>query len=198
MKKTHIFASATTVCACLAVSAVVATGFGINHSDIFAQDEEPAQVVEDATYDWGADIQQKHQEGFEQVVALGKENEARRIAEEEELARLAAEAEAMGYYDYDPSYSGGGYSVGSDFFRDGVWYDGNYRYTYYSSRVLHHYRTSEWTAGADNIYRDSDGYVVVASSDHPQGTVITGTPFGDVKVYDSGCASGTLDVYTNY
>lgn len=96
------------------------------------------------------------------------------------------------------SYSGGSYSVGSDFFRDGVWHDGRYRYTYYSSNVLHHYRTDEWTAGADNIYRDSEGYVVVASSDHPQGTVISGTPFGDVKVYDTGCASGTLDVYTNY
>lgn len=100
---------------------------------------------------------------------------------------------------YDqPSCSGGGYSVGSDFFRDGVWHDGRYRYTYYSSNVLHHYRTDEWTAGSDNIYRDSEGYVVVASSDHPQGTVISGTPFGDVKVYDTGCASGTLDVYTNY
>lgn len=80
----------------------------------------------------------------------------------------------------------------------GVWYDNNYRYTWYSSNVLYHYRTPEWTAGADGIYRDSDGYVVVASSDLPQGAVIDGTPFGACKVYDSGCASGTLDVYTNF
>lgn len=80
----------------------------------------------------------------------------------------------------------------------GVWYDSNYRYTWYSSNVLYHYRTPEWTAGADGIYRDSDGYVVVASSDLPQGTVVEGTPFGACKVYDSGCASGTLDVYTNF
>ncbi len=80
----------------------------------------------------------------------------------------------------------------------GVINDGTYRYTYYSSKVLYHYRTSEWTAGADGIYRDSDGYVVVASSDNPEGTVITGTPFGDVKVYDCGCPSGTLDVYVNW
>lgn len=88
--------------------------------------------------------------------------------------------------------------VGNSFQSDGVWQDENYRYTWYSSNVLYHYRTPEWTAGADGIYRDADGYVVVASSDHPQGTVVEGTPFGACKVYDSGCASGTLDVYTNF
>lgn len=88
--------------------------------------------------------------------------------------------------------------VGNSFRSDGVWYDENYRYTWYSSNVLYHYRTPEWTAGSDGIYRDVDGYVVVASSDLPQGTVVEGTPFGSCKVYDSGCASGTLDVYTNF
>lgn len=88
--------------------------------------------------------------------------------------------------------------VGNSFQSDGVWQDENYRYTWYSSNVLYHYRTPEWTAGSDGIYRDVEGYVVVASSDLPQGTVVDGTPFGACKVYDSGCASGTLDVYTNF
>lgn len=88
--------------------------------------------------------------------------------------------------------------IGNGFESDGVWQDENYRYTWYSSNVLYHYRTPEWTAGSDGIYRDSEGYVVVASSDHPQGTVIENTPFGAAKVYDTGCASGTLDVYTNF
>ena len=88
--------------------------------------------------------------------------------------------------------------IGNGFESDGVWQDENYRYTWYSSNVLYHYRTPEWTAGSDGIYRDSKGYVVVASSDLPQGTVVEGTPFGACKVYDSGCASGTLDVYTNF
>lgn len=88
--------------------------------------------------------------------------------------------------------------IGNSFQSDGVWQDENYRYTWYSSNVLYHYRTPEWTAGSDGIYRDSEGYVVVASSDHAQGTVIEDTPFGACKVYDSGCASGTLDVYTNF
>lgn len=88
--------------------------------------------------------------------------------------------------------------VDNSFQSDGVWQDENYRYTWYSSNALYHYRTPEWTAGSDGIYRDAEGYVVVASSDLPQGTVVEGTPFGACKVYDSGCASGTLDVYTNF
>lgn len=94
---------------------------------------------------------------------------------------------------YNAPSSGSG-----NFQADGVWYDENYRYTWYSSNAAYHYRTPEWTAGSDGVYRDSEGYVVVASSDHAQGTVIEDTPFGPAKVYDTGCASGTLDVYTNY
>lgn len=89
-------------------------------------------------------------------------------------------------------------SNGGNFKSDGVWYDDSYRYTWYSSNTAYHYSTPEWTAGSDGIYRDSDGFVVVASSDLPQGSVVEDTPFGAAKVYDSGCASGTLDVYTNF
>lgn len=94
---------------------------------------------------------------------------------------------------YNTPSSGSG-----NFQADGVWYDENYRYTWYSSNAAYHYRTPEWTAGSDGVYRDSEGYVVVASSDYAQGTVIEDTPFGAAKVYDTGCASGTLDIYTNY
>ena len=89
-----------------------------------------------------------------------------------------------------------GYSGGS-FAAQGVIYWNGIRYTYYSSRVLYHYRTQEWTAGADGIYRDSSGYVVVASNDYGQGSVVP-TPFGSGKVYDCGCPSGTIDVYVNF
>lgn len=88
-------------------------------------------------------------------------------------------------------------SNASSFKSQGVIYQNGIRYTYYSSNVLYHYRTSEWTAGADGIYRDSSGYIVVASSDYGQGTIVS-TPFGQGKVYDSGCASGTIDIYTNF
>lgn len=96
-----------------------------------------------------------------------------------------------------PTYTAPSSGTGN-FQSDGVWYDNNYRYTWYSSNAAYHYRTPEWSAGSDGIYRDSEGYVVVASSDYAQGTVIEDTPFGAAKVYDTGCASGTLDVYTNY
>ena len=91
------------------------------------------------------------------------------------------------------SYSGDS----SSFKSQGVIYQNGIRYTYYSSNVLYHYRTPEWNAGSDGIYRDSAGYIVVASSDHSQGSVVS-TPFGAGKVYDSGCASNTIDIYTNF
>ena len=91
------------------------------------------------------------------------------------------------------SYSGDS----ANFKSQGVIYHNGIRYTYYSSNVLYHYRTPEWNAGSDGIYRDSAGYIVVASSDHSQGSVVS-TPFGAGKVYDSGCASGTIDIYTKF
>lgn len=91
------------------------------------------------------------------------------------------------------SYSGNS----GNFKLQGVIYQNGIRYTYYSSNVLYHYRTPEWNAGSDGVYRDSAGYIVVASSDHSQGSVVS-TPFGAGKVYDSGCASSTIDIYTNF
>lgn len=66
--------------------------------------------------------------------------------------------------------------------------------TYYSSNVLRHYRIGEWECGDDGVWRDSDGYVIIASSEMPQGTVHE-TSLGVAKVYDSGCAPGVVDVY---
>ncbi len=44
---------------------------------------------------------------------------------------------------------------------------------------------------------DGDGYICVASSDYPKGTVVE-TSLGTGKVYDCGCASGTIDIYTDW
>ena len=96
------------------------------------------------------------------------------------------------------SSSGGSIGMsGQAFKRAGVVYANGYRYTWYSSRVLHHYRTSEWTPDSNGMYRDSNGYVVVASSTHSQGSTVP-TPWGTGKVYDSGCAAGTIDIYVNF
>ena len=71
------------------------------------------------------------------------------------------------------------------------------RETYYSSNVLYHYRTGEWTQDSEGFWRDSDGYYVVAAGDMAQGSTFTGSK-GDCKVYDSGCAAGTTDYYTGW
>lgn len=96
-------------------------------------------------------------------------------------------------------YSGAGadyyYSDGSGLTKSGGvnWHNGR-KETWYSSRVLWHYRTDEWTLGTDGVYRDSDGYVIVAASDLNQGSIVD-TSLGAGKVYDSGCAPGTTDIY---
>ena len=98
--------------------------------------------------------------------------------------------------------NGSGESYSSDDLRSlGVIYDDGYRYTWYSQRVL--------PGGGLNIegrHVSDEGYVVdsqdrivVASSDLAYGTTID-VPFGNGKavVLDTGCTSGTIDVYTDF
>lgn len=121
--------------------------------------------------------------GYWVDVANSREEEAER---QRQAAIQKREASAAQSY----SSSGSGLTKSS-----GVNYHNGTRETYYSSNVLYHYRTSEWHADGEGFYRTSDGYYVVASSDHPQGTVIQ-TSKGAAMVLDSGCASGTVDFYT--
>lgn len=81
----------------------------------------------------------------------------------------------------------------------GVVYYNGHRETYYSQKVLpgggldipgRH-------VAEDGTVRDGEGYICVASSDYSKGTVVE-TSLGTAKVYDSGCASGTVDIYTNW
>lgn len=44
---------------------------------------------------------------------------------------------------------------------------------------------------------DGDGYICVASSTYAKGTVVE-TSRGIGKVYDSGCAPGIIDIYTDW
>lgn len=97
-----------------------------------------------------------------------------------------------------PVYSGGYYGPEGVLTRAaGVNSFAGRRETWYSSRDLYHRRTGEWTPDANGVYRDSEGYVVVAASDLAQGSVVE-TSHGTGKVYDSGCAAGTTDIYTNW
>lgn len=88
----------------------------------------------------------------------------------------------------------------SGFRRSGVIRWNGWRWTWYSSRVL--------PGGGLNIpgrhtdsngyICDNNGYICLASGRLRKGTVVR-TPFGKYgKVYDSGCAANTLDVYVNW
>ena len=80
----------------------------------------------------------------------------------------------------------------------GVIYDGGYRYTWYSERVLPGGGLNIPGRHSDgNFVRDENNYLCVASNDLSYGTVIE-TPWGTAKVYDSGCASGTIDIYVSW
>ena len=120
---------------------------------------------------------------------------------EAEQAAAAQAAEEAYYYEptyYAPTYSGvSGDPDGLNSFVgiiDGV---NGTRETAYSSNVLYHYRTSEWTPDEYGFYRTDDGYYVVASSDYEQGTIIE-TTRGEAMVLDSGCDSGIVDFYCNW
>lgn len=129
------------------------------------------------------------------------EDEQARIAEEkrlEEEARIAAEEEAARQAAAN-TYSNNSYSQPSGGLtqQSGVnYYDGR-RETYYSSNVLYHYRTSEWSVDKEGFYRDKNGYYVVAASDKPQGSTFKGSK-GTCIVLDSGCAAGTTDYYVKW
>lgn len=119
-----------------------------------------------------------------------------REREERERARSESAQAQGGAEAPSPSDTwNSGYMSVSQMKFQGVVYDNGYRYTYYEESVLpgggldipgrHHY---------DGKVVDGDGYICVASNDLPRGTVVP-TPLGDGKVYDCGCASGTLDLY---
>ena len=124
-------------------------------------------------------------------------------AKREALELEAAEAEAAQASSYNAGYSSSYvaaayYANGSGLTRSGGVYNYNgRRETYYSSNVLYHHRTGEWTQDSEGFWRDADGYYVVAAGDMAQGSTFTGSK-GDCKVYDSGCAAGTTDYYTGW
>ena len=120
------------------------------------------------------------------------------IVEEGEVAKHNATVSNTSGNGNDMS-NGGGYSSSSGGLTksSGVNYYNGRKETYYSSRVLYHYRTPEWTADAEGFYRDADGYYVVAASDLPQGSIIQGSK-GLCRIYDSGCQAGTTDYYVNF
>lgn len=98
----------------------------------------------------------------------------------------------------EPSEAGEAQSVsGDEFMQLGVVEYGGRVETWYSSQVLYHYMTPEWTLDGEGFYRDSEGRYVVAASDVPYGSVIE-TSRGQAVVLDCGCPDGYTDFYVNW
>ena len=83
----------------------------------------------------------------------------------------------------------------------GVVYYNGHRETYYSERVLPGagLKIPGRHVADDGTVRDEDGYICVASdlSYLPKGSILL-TSLGPAKVYDTGCAYGTIDIYVNW
>lgn len=106
------------------------------------------------------------------------------------------------WYDEEPAYyaPAPAYSGGTDLQTDGVVYgDDGTRYTWYSQNVLPGggLDIPGRSVSDEGYVVDGDGNIAVASSDYEYGTQLE-TPWGDAVVYDTGCASGTVDVYTSW
>lgn len=80
----------------------------------------------------------------------------------------------------------------------GVNYFNGHRETWYSQKVLpgKGLKIPGRHIDSRGLVCDGDGYICIASSDYPKGTIVE-TSLGTGKVYDSGCAKNTIDIYTN-
>ena len=84
--------------------------------------------------------------------------------------------------------------------RGAQYFDGH-KETYYSERVLpgNGLNIPGRHVADDGTVRDGEGYISVAADPAfmPRGTVLM-TSMGPAKVYDTGCAYGTIDIYVNW
>jgi len=88
----------------------------------------------------------------------------------------------------------------SQFRSMGVLNYGGWRWTYYSEKVLPGggLKIPGRHADSNGYICDSNDYICLASGKLSKGSIV-GTPLGKWgKVYDSGCAPNTLDVYVNW
>lgn len=112
-------------------------------------------------------------------------------------------------YDYGYYYEyGGGYGgYGDGFMQQGVREFNGRTETWYSSNVLYHQNTSQWSVDDEGYYRTDDGYYVVAASEYETNPE-TGEPYqegdiiqtskGEGIVLDSGCDEGVTDFYVGF
>lgn len=201
------------MCATIFLFVVVSTNAFANSGGIEIRDDQMTSeaIVQDPIWELEVndiEVVEPPQNASEEQLKMQEEmvkkiNEQERL-EQEEADRKAAEKQKQSIVSSPTT----GTIDGSFFKKIGVINENGWRYTWYSSNVLHHYRTSEWTPDENGVYRDSAGNVVVAcvAEVDQDGDIVryvnqgetVPTPFGTGKVYDSGCAAGTIDVYVNF
>lgn len=156
----------------------------------------------DVLYDKPAKIVEEEKEASPDIPEEASEPEPEveeEVYEEEYIGEPVVYTEEV--YNPAPDIHDGGYAGSpGDFQTAGVVYgDDGTRYTWYSEQVLP-------GDGLDipGRYTDEEGFVrdesdniAVASSDYEKGTEVD-TPFGPGVVYDTGCASGTVDIYVGW
>ena len=83
----------------------------------------------------------------------------------------------------------------------GAQYYNGHRETYYDEKVLpgQGLAIPGRHVAEDGTIRDEEGYICVAANYEymPKGSIII-TSLGPAKVYDTGCAYGTIDIYVNW
>ena len=153
----------------------------------YATEEQLTQIDELMTNLYNTKSEEEYNDIAAQVINILDtidQNKAKKIAEEEEKTKKAAAQAKRG-----PS--------ASHFRQMGEIYYNGHRFTYYSSRVLYHYKTPQWHTNDAGFWCDNNGYLIVASNDYSQGSLID-TPWGTGIVRDSGCDSGTVDMYVSW
>ena len=129
--------------------------------------------------------------------ALKEQEEARKKAAAASSASTSSGvASVSSIVDNSGSVSGGFITVAQMKTRGVVYYNG-WRFTYYSETVLPGNGLNiPGRHVSDGKVCDADGYICVASSTLPKGTIVD-SPLGTGRVYDSGCAAGTLDLFVH-
>ena len=83
----------------------------------------------------------------------------------------------------------------------GAQYYNGHRETYYDEKVLpgQGLAIPGRHVAEDGTIRDEEGYICVAANYEymPKGSILI-TSLGPAKVYDTGCAYGTIDIYVNW
>ena len=115
------------------------------------------------------------------------------ISTEEAIAALNEGTLQM---EYSARYTNGGLTK-----KRGAIYFNGHRETYYSEKVLpgNGLRIPGRHVADDGTIRDENGFICVAADPGflPKGSILI-TSLGPAKVYDSGCAYGTVDIYVSW